>query len=584
MMTESKKTQFLSFLFITILLLAPPQSAFSLTERNLPRTIMTKNEEYIEKYADAAMEQMRRYGIPASVTLAQGIVESANGKSELSRLGNNHFGMKANKTWLSSGGDYLLYDDDKPNEKFCKYESVAASYEHHSRMIAGSKRYARCFQLSPDDYKGWTLGLQNGGYATGKKYAKSLQGVIESNGLQRFDQIVMQQMSQKGERIGSARTEQPKQSPQAEPPKQTADSKEKGFSLKDLVSKSSYAMPIKRSDMLLITSPFGMRDDPINKGQKQFHKGIDINSKYEPVYATEDKGRVTAINLNNNTGGGKTVTIQYDRSDGSQYQCTYMHLDSIDVRKGDTVNAGQELGKSGNSGTRTTGPHLHFGVKEISADGQTKDIDPARYLAEIAVRGNINIEAMNNGKDLLAQYKNDVKPGDINAQENNSTLSPDDWMKKLLSSEDCGTKAGNSTDPIIELAMQMFTGLLTLATQIDQKNTDEQKCENITQSLVSRQLDLKGFVKNLDNPKLTVTDNGNAILNYGIDGKDHEYVLKDYEKEKVNNALNNPLLSENAKKCRVGNIINSFAISQIISDTYEREIKEEQGRQETLRR
>jgi flagellum-specific peptidoglycan hydrolase FlgJ len=82
------------------------------------------NQEYVNSYADAAMEQMRLYGIPASITLAQGILESASGKSQLARNENNHFGIKASKSWLDNGGKYGLYSDDKPNEKFCSYASV----------------------------------------------------------------------------------------------------------------------------------------------------------------------------------------------------------------------------------------------------------------------------------------------------------------------------------------------------------------------------------------------------------------------------------------------------------------------------
>lgn len=120
---------------------------------------MSKNQQYAERYAAEAMEQMKRYGIPASVTLAQGILESRNGQSELSQLGNNHFGVKASKSWLKNGGDYLVYTDDKPNEKFCKYATVGDSYEHHSKILKNSSRYSQCFKLSPDDYKGWTKGI-----------------------------------------------------------------------------------------------------------------------------------------------------------------------------------------------------------------------------------------------------------------------------------------------------------------------------------------------------------------------------------------------------------------------------------------
>lgn len=157
------------------------------------RNTMSKSSEYVDKYAEAAMEQMRRYGIPASVTLAQGILESGSGQSELSRKGNNHFGIKASSSWLESGGRYLVYTDDKPNEKFCQYASVADSYEHHSLFLKGNSRYSSLFALSPDDYVGWTNGLQKAGYATSKSYASSLQSVIKSNGLDKYDKMVMQE-------------------------------------------------------------------------------------------------------------------------------------------------------------------------------------------------------------------------------------------------------------------------------------------------------------------------------------------------------------------------------------------------------
>ena len=137
---------------------------------------MSKASDYVDRYAEAAMEQMRKYGIPASVTLAQGILESASGQSELSRKGNNHFGIKATKSWVDNGGRYLVYTDDKPNEKFCQYASVADSYEHHSLFLRGNKRYANLFELSPDDYVGWTRGLQADGH-----------------GLDKYDRQVMQE-------------------------------------------------------------------------------------------------------------------------------------------------------------------------------------------------------------------------------------------------------------------------------------------------------------------------------------------------------------------------------------------------------
>ena len=195
-MATTVERVFLAILAIT-LYLQPMMAAGEKTEPKANqislRKTMSKSSEYVDKYAEAAMEQMRRYGIPASVTLAQGILESGSGQSELSRKGNNHFGIKASSSWLESGGRYLVYTDDKPNEKFCQYASVADSYEHHSLFLKGNSRYSTLFALSPDDYVGWTNGLQKAGYATSKSYASSLQSVIKSNGLDKYDKMVMQE-------------------------------------------------------------------------------------------------------------------------------------------------------------------------------------------------------------------------------------------------------------------------------------------------------------------------------------------------------------------------------------------------------
>lgn len=149
-------------------------------------------------------------------------------------------------------------------------------------------------------------------------------------------------------------------------------------------NKEAYSFPVERAEFMFVTSPFGMRTDPMDAGKQQMHKGIDIRCKGDAVLATENNGKVVAVNQNANTAGGKSITIEYPRSDGSKVQNTYMHLSSVDVKVGDTVQAGQKVGVSGNTGTRTTGEHLHFGVTLVSADGQKRDMDPAVYLAEIA--------------------------------------------------------------------------------------------------------------------------------------------------------------------------------------------------------
>lgn len=140
-------------------------------------------QSYIEQYKDLAIEQMKRYKIPASITLAQGLFESAAGRSDLARNGNNHFGIKCHG-WT---GRTTYHDDDERNECFRAYDNVFQSYEDHSRFLANHSRYARLFRLSPIDYKGWARGLKACGYATNPKYADKLIGIIELYELYRYD-------------------------------------------------------------------------------------------------------------------------------------------------------------------------------------------------------------------------------------------------------------------------------------------------------------------------------------------------------------------------------------------------------------
>lgn len=537
---------------------------------------MSKNQQYAEKYAAEAMEQMKRYGIPASVTLAQGILESRNGQSELSQLGNNHFGVKASKSWLKNGGDYLVYTDDKPNEKFCKYATVGDSYEHHSKILKNSSRYSQCFKLSPDDYKGWTKGIERGGYATSGGYAASLQKIIEINGLQKYDQQVMQEMRAEGKKFGveqNARTSATVSSSVS-----TSNNDEKKQTASQTTSQTTndkYSFPVKRDEFLFVTSPFGMRQDPMDKSKQQMHKGIDIRAKHDDVLATENGGKVVAVNHNANTGGGKSVTVEYARSDGSKVQTTYMHLDSIVVKVGDEVKAGQKLGVSGNTGTRTTGEHLHFGVKNISADGKTRDVDPASYLAEIAQKGNLKQQALYNGNDMLAKYKE-------NSSAVDTSLSPDDWMKKLLSSEDASTGL-SSADPIMGLVTTMYSSLLALAVQIDSKSEEEQKAQ-ISEAVSKRQVDLKPLMPTMKECVLSVGDNGKAVLQADNGTTKVTRELTNAEFCRLSQVLGDTNLSNEAKKMRIAGMVNTIVLTQQASQNYEHVLEQQEGQSQTMQR
>lgn len=140
-------------------------------------------ENYIAEYSDMAVGQMNEYGIPASVTLAQGILESSAGRSKLAKEGNNHFGIKCHKDWE---GDTMLRDDDAPNECFRVYESVEESYSDHSRFLRRD-RYKSLFDLEITDYQGWAKGLSRCGYATDPNYADRLISIIERYALYTYD-------------------------------------------------------------------------------------------------------------------------------------------------------------------------------------------------------------------------------------------------------------------------------------------------------------------------------------------------------------------------------------------------------------
>lgn len=141
---------------------------------------------YIKKYAPLAVIKMHEFKIPASITLAQGILESGNGRSTLASKSNNHFGIKCHRGWT---GERVYHDDDKKDDCFRKYQYVEHSYNDHSEFLTGRKRYAFLFKLRKTDYKGWAKGLKKAGYATDKKYPKKLIKIIQTYQLFAFDKV-----------------------------------------------------------------------------------------------------------------------------------------------------------------------------------------------------------------------------------------------------------------------------------------------------------------------------------------------------------------------------------------------------------
>ena len=145
---------------------------------------MNESEVYLQKYHSVAIEQMKKYGIPASITLAQGLLESGRGTSKLATRGNNHFGIKADSRWQ---GDTIHSFDNGRWCTFRRYKDAAKSYEDHSKFLCDNSRYSSLFKLESTDYKGWAKGLKDAYYAEDREYDKKLIGIIERYELHQYD-------------------------------------------------------------------------------------------------------------------------------------------------------------------------------------------------------------------------------------------------------------------------------------------------------------------------------------------------------------------------------------------------------------
>jgi len=170
-----------------------PKTSPSLNQKELIKKLIKKNPKlnkqtlaYINKYAPIAVKEMHENKIPASITLAQGILESGRGRSELALKSNNHFGIKCHTQWK---GERVYHDDDEKGECFRKYQYVETSYDDHSAFLTKRKRYAFLFNYGAKDYKKWAKGLKKAGYATDKKYPNKLIKIIEDYKLHEFDKI-----------------------------------------------------------------------------------------------------------------------------------------------------------------------------------------------------------------------------------------------------------------------------------------------------------------------------------------------------------------------------------------------------------
>ena len=171
-------------IFVLIIIFTSSCSSLK-TISDVENTVEQKINFYVKKYAPAATKNMRFFKIPASITLAQGILESGYGEGTLAKKANNHFGIKCHKEWK---GKSITHDDDEKDECFRSYKNPLRSYRDHSLFLVDRDRYSSLFTLNRKDYKGWAIGLKAAGYATDPKYADKLISLIERFNLTRFDE------------------------------------------------------------------------------------------------------------------------------------------------------------------------------------------------------------------------------------------------------------------------------------------------------------------------------------------------------------------------------------------------------------
>lgn len=418
-----------------------------------------EKQHFFETYSAYAMAEQQRCGIPASITLAQMALESSWGKSTPALRSNNYFGIKVHGEY-NQEGRYDRYSDDRPNEKFCRYQNVQESIADHSRLLT-TEKYQKCIGNASDtDHYRWITGIQAAGYATDVNYVSTIENIISENHLDEYDKVAHQAKAE-----GRAIT-----------PESPSQNYFTGYAINYMEKNFSFPMDMSKTNRIVISSDYGWRTPPV-PGASSNHKGIDIPMPVgTPLLATEDNGQVIAKGHDNKSGN--YIKVAYPRDGGKEFIVTYMHMSEIDsnIITGSKVMAGQQLGKSGNTGT-SSGAHLHMSVQfgdSTENHDKVEHINPKIYVTELALRQcNNNITMVRqggNGTDLLADYKSQMQvvmpPIQVDPQKSNLVASQEGMsndmfgvIARLKKNEMLGD-FGGSSDVIADLVGAVFeTGM-----------------------------------------------------------------------------------------------------------------------------
>ncbi len=236
-----------------------------------------KAQQYIDMYKDIAVAEMLRGGVPASITLAQGMLESGYGQSELCQKSNNHFGIKCKENWT---GDKVYHDDDARGECFRAYTSAAESYKDHSEFLKTREWYAFLFKLDPTDYEGWAKGLKKAGYATEKDYPQRLIQLISNYNLQQYTLLALKQKGNNDNDANSSMASTAVDTKIIEPIAVKEEEKEE---------------PIDSTSETVIT-PAVKQTDALAKKQSKYPEGILTINHVKATYAKEGTSLLSLAN------------------------------------------------------------------------------------------------------------------------------------------------------------------------------------------------------------------------------------------------------------------------------------------------
>lgn len=409
-------------------------------------------QEFIDQYKEIAIQQQLKYGIPASITLSQAILESGYGTSKQAKECNNFFGIQACDSWK---GATIEYEDKGGKQPFRKYATAEQCFEDHSKILTVNegKVAQKCKNISATDYQGWAKALAYSPYhqSNPKVYQQNLLGEISDYNLHAID-LEAENRRKNGE---------------------VAKQTDNRHVLQPM--SGNFSMPIDFSKDIEVSSEFGMRKHP-TKGKMMNHNGVDISTKGQhlPVFATEDKGKVVKVGYQEK-GAGNYVTVEYNRPDGNKFRTTYMHLSEVAVKKNEIVNANQKLGVTGSTGA-STGVHLHFEVREF--DGKSyKAVSPVNYLAELQLRSGEPCLLQKGGKDYLAEARNNMTIGQNPTPESNllaektKSNDPTKWLASLMQQN--GESPDKTQDMISSLVSMYFTKAMFLVMGIASDEKEE---------------------------------------------------------------------------------------------------------------